>query len=102
MKRAIAQIEAAALTKILAALDEGKPARSVDLSDEELEMVTPLYLLTMKPMIYAANVAEGDLADAVSFEVISFEMISFEVISREDRAKLHGRLGAVLAQTGGA
>ena len=57
------QIEAAALDRIMKALDQNQPARSVDLSAEEAAAVRPLYLLTMKPMIYAANVAEDDLAD---------------------------------------
>ena len=35
----------------------------MDLSPEESAAVRPLYLLTMKPMVYAANVAEDDLAD---------------------------------------
>ena len=57
------QIEAAALDRIMKALDQNQPARSVNLSDEEAAAIRPLYLLTMKPMIYAANVAEDDLAD---------------------------------------
>lgn len=57
------QIEAAALGRIMLALDKNQPARSVALSDEEAVVIRPLYLLTMKPMIYAANVAEDDLAD---------------------------------------
>ena len=56
------EAEAAALNKILAALDTGKPARSVQLTDEEDELVRGLYLLTAKPMVYAANVGEEDLA----------------------------------------
>lgn len=57
------QIEAAALDRIMKALDQNQPARSVELSDEEAAAIRPLYLLTMKPMIYAANVAEDELAD---------------------------------------
>jgi GTP-binding protein YchF len=56
------EMEQAALTKILAALDTGKPARSVQLTEEEAEVVRGLYLLTAKPMVYAANVSEEDLA----------------------------------------
>jgi len=48
----------AALKKVQAALDAGKPARSVDLSKEEHVVVKPLFLLTMKPTMYVANVAE--------------------------------------------
>jgi obg-like ATPase 1 len=51
------------LEKILKALLDGKPARSVDLADHEKEAVQHLYLLTMKPVIYVANVAESDLAE---------------------------------------
>ena len=57
------QIEAAALGRIMTALDQNQPARSVELSVEESAAVRPLYLLTMKPMVYAANVAEDDMAD---------------------------------------
>ena len=57
------QIEAAALGRIMTALDSNKPARSVQLTDEEAAAVRGLYMLTMKPMIYAANVPEGDMAD---------------------------------------
>lgn len=55
------EIEAAALKKILDALENGKPARSVALNEEEQDLVKVLCLLTAKPMIYAANVSEDDL-----------------------------------------
>jgi GTP-binding protein YchF len=57
-----AQIELAALEKLSAALNEGKAARQVSLTEEEAESVKVLGLLTAKPVIYAANVAEDDLA----------------------------------------
>jgi GTP-binding protein YchF len=46
------------LEKLKAHLDAGKPARSLDLAPEELVLVNPLCLLTMKPTIYVANVDE--------------------------------------------
>lgn len=55
------EMEAQALQRIMAALEQGKPARSVQLNEEEAELVKALCLLTAKPMIYAANVAEDDL-----------------------------------------
>lgn len=42
---------------------DGKPARSVSLTDFEKDAVRHLCLLTMKPIIYVANVAESDLAE---------------------------------------
>lgn len=57
-----AQAELALLEKLMAVLNEGKSARLVDLTDEEEALVKPLGLLTRKPVIYAANVSEDDLA----------------------------------------
>ncbi|KAJ4726633.1 Obg-like ATPase 1 [Melia azedarach] len=57
------EAEKAALEKIQQALMDGKPARSVALTDFEKDAIKHLCLLTMKPVIYVANVAEDDLAD---------------------------------------
>jgi len=46
------------LQKLRAALDEGKPARSVALTDDDRALVRELFLLTMKPILYIANVLE--------------------------------------------
>ncbi len=57
-----AQIELSALEKLSVVLNEGKPARQVTLTEEEVESIKGLGLLTYKPIIYAANVSEDDLA----------------------------------------
>jgi ribosome-binding ATPase len=57
-----AQVELAALEKISDALNVGQSARQASLSDEEELSVKVLGLLTRKPIIYAANVSEDDLA----------------------------------------
>jgi ribosome-binding ATPase len=57
-----AQLELGALEKLSLALNEGKPARQVDLAEDELESVRLLGLLSLKPIIYAANVSMDDLA----------------------------------------
>jgi ribosome-binding ATPase len=56
------QAEMVVLEKIAAALNEGKSIRHVSLTEEESELIQPLGLLTNKPIIYAANVSEDDLA----------------------------------------
>ena len=48
----------AVLEKVQAALDQGRPARTLDLSKEELAVIKPMFLLTMKPTMYVANVSE--------------------------------------------
>jgi len=62
-----AQLEDAALERIAVVLDAGGAARSVGLNEEEQALLKPLGLLTAKPIIYAANVSEDDLATGNSF-----------------------------------
>ncbi|XP_072987053.1 uncharacterized protein [Typha latifolia] len=57
------EAERSGLEKIQKALVDGKPARSVPLTDLEKDSIRHLCLLTMKPVIYVANVAESDLAE---------------------------------------
>jgi GTP-binding protein YchF len=47
-----------ALNKVRTVLDAGRPARSAELSKEERAVIAPLFLLTMKPTMYVANIAE--------------------------------------------
>jgi len=50
------------LQKIRASLEGGKPARSMELSGQEKEVLDNLFLLTLKPVIYAANISEDDIS----------------------------------------
>lgn len=59
--------EMAVLTPIREALIQGLPARSVSLSDEQKQFVNNnFHLLTLKPIVYVANVSEDDLMDVDS------------------------------------
>ncbi len=51
------------LEKLHAHLEEGRSARGLSLSEEEQEIMKDLPLLSGKPVIYAANIAESDLED---------------------------------------
>ncbi len=56
--------EEALLTRLKEHLESGRMAKSMEVGDEdEQELLRSYNLLTNKPVIYAANVAEGDLAD---------------------------------------
>jgi GTP-binding protein YchF len=46
------------LRKARAVLDAGRPARTVELSNEERAVLRPLFLLTVKPTMYVANIGE--------------------------------------------
>jgi GTP-binding protein YchF len=56
-----AKIEAAALQRIVAALNEGLVAGGSGLSDDDLQLAREVGLLTVLPVVYAANVLETDL-----------------------------------------
>ncbi len=48
---------------MLAHLNEGRPARTCELTDDEREQVEGWFLLTMKPVLYAANIGEDELGE---------------------------------------
>ena len=60
-----------ALNKVREVLDAGRPARTAALSKEERAVIAPLFLLTMKPTMYVANIAEGGSA-ALLQKIVSF------------------------------
>ncbi len=55
------QQELQVLEKLAIALNDGLPARSVVLDTEERDALSEVHLITMKPVLYVANVAEDDL-----------------------------------------
>ena len=58
------------LEKCFAQLDQGKPVRALDLSKEEKASLKPFCLITAKPVLYAANVAEDGFADNPHLEAV--------------------------------
>ncbi|MBE5805253.1 MAG: redox-regulated ATPase YchF [Clostridiales bacterium] len=63
-----AQLEIDVLEKIKGVLESGKCARTVELTDDEKELMKETYLLTMKPSLYIANVSEEQLQNAENDE----------------------------------
>jgi GTP-binding protein YchF len=55
--------EVALLERLVSALGEGQAARTVEMGDEERKLMKGFNLLTSKPVLYLANVAEGDLPE---------------------------------------
>ncbi len=58
-----AVIEMKVVEKLIAVLEAGKPARSLDLTKEEEKIIQGYQLLTSKPMIYIANMSEDEISD---------------------------------------
>ncbi len=63
-KEAKAEVEL--IDKLLPHLDAGKPAITLELSDDERKLLHTFYLLSDKKSIFACNVSEEELADAVN------------------------------------
>ncbi len=53
------------LKKLKAVLDEGKPASTAGLSEEEEKLISDMPLLTQKKVLYAANVSDTDFAEGI-------------------------------------
>ena len=64
-KDAVQQL--AIIERVLDALREGKPARTVDIADDDQRLFQMLQLLTSKPVLYVCNVDEGDAASGNDF-----------------------------------
>jgi ribosome-binding ATPase len=66
----LARAELEVLDKIQPALEEGRAARTVSLTEDEQTIVRSFFLLTTKPTIYAANVDEATMASSENSEQV--------------------------------
>ena len=79
-----AMAEEPVLIKLKEAFENEKPARSVELTDEEFNLVKGMHLLTIKPMLYVANVSEDEIADADNNEYVKM----FVNLLKKDNAQV--------------
>ncbi|MET0210302.1 MAG: redox-regulated ATPase YchF [Burkholderiaceae bacterium] len=61
----------AALEKVLVVLNEARPARTADLTDDDREVLKPFFLLTMKPTMYVANVSDHGFHDNPLLDLVA-------------------------------
>src|SRR5699024_2775480 len=79
-----AMVEEPILLKLKEAFENEKPARSVDLTDEEFAVIKGMNLLTIKPMLYVANVDEEDIVTADDNEYVQ----NVREFAKEDNAEV--------------
>lgn len=65
-----AVVEFEVLQKLKEAFEAEQPARTVEFTDDELKVAKGLHLLTIKPVLYVANVSEDDVADPSENEYV--------------------------------
>lgn len=58
------------LERLKDAFENSQPARTVEFTEEEMKLVKTLHLLTIKPMLYVANVGEDDVMDPSDNEYV--------------------------------
>ena len=92
-----AQVEDAALERIQVVLEKGGAARSVELNEEETALIRPLGLLTAKPIIYATNVSEDDLAEGNAF---CEEVIALAAQEGAETVRISAQVEAELVELG--
>ncbi len=71
-----AQEELPLLERIYSALENGIPARRLEFSDSERGLMTELYLLTLKPVLYVANISEKDISSQDNDYLLQIERIA--------------------------
>jgi len=65
-----AKAEIPVLNKVFDTLQEGIPARTLDLSEDDLAVIRELNLITLKPVLYVLNISEDDIADPMKNEYV--------------------------------
>lgn len=65
-----AMFEHEILTMLKDAFEEEKPARTVEFTEEQMKVVKGLHLLTIKPILYVANVSEDEVANSSDNEYV--------------------------------
>ena len=87
------------LEKLYKQLEDGKPARTLEYTDDEKVILKDLHLLTMKPMLYVVNVEEGGHMDGIVEEGVPQIEISAKIeaelaeLSDEDAKEYMKELG---------
>jgi GTP-binding protein YchF len=84
--------------RVHAALEEGKTARSLDYTEEEMEMMGDVALLTIKPVIYAANISESDVGSDLSQNKYYQSVIEFAKTEKSEVIPVCAEIEAQIAE----
>lgn len=84
--------ELALLERVKAAMDEGRPARSLEYTKEEEEIMREIALISMKPVLYAANLAENDFSQGVENNRFYKEVVEYAAEEKSEVIPVSARI----------
>ena len=90
--------ELALLERVKAAMDEGRPARSLEYTKEEEEIMREIALISMKPVLYAANLAENDFSQGVENNRFYKEVVEYAAEERSEVIPVSARIEEEISQ----
>jgi len=92
------QVEHALLIRLKEAVDNGRPARSDDvLNDDEAKLLRELHLITSKPVMYVANVSEEHVANPMAVEAVA-KVAVHAASERNEVVPISAKIEAELAE----
>ena len=86
------QAELDLLEDVKKVLEDGKPARAMDFTDEQAELMKEVALLTMKPVLYVANVSEEDFAGGIEGNTLVNEVKEFAAGEKSEVIAISARI----------
>ena len=87
--------------RVLNALMDGKTARSLDYTEEEAEMMGDVALLTIKPVIYAANISESDIGTDLLANPLYAKIAEFAATEKSEVIPVCAEIEAEIAELDG-
>ena len=90
--------ELALLERVKAAMDEGRPARSLEYTKEEEEIMREIALISMKPVLYAANLAENDFSQGVENNRFYKEVVEYAAEEKSEVIPVSARIEEEISQ----
>ena len=90
--------ELALYERVKEALEAGKLAKSLEYTDEELALMRDVFLITMKPVIYAANVGEDDFSKGIDNNALVNRVKEYAAAENSEVMPVSARIEEEIAQ----
>lgn len=94
-------VELALLERVKAHMEEGKPARTLEYTEDEMAIMKDIFLISMKPVIYAANVAEDDFAKGIEQNAFVNRVKEFAAAEHSQVMPVSAKIEEEIAQLDG-